>query len=176
MRDFEDWEDHHAFHQSGDYKGLVAYCEADFRRYPSDLFAAERLSEAYILDKRFHKAIQFCGQMHRRFPSIESFQHNLLDALFALGKSEHDFDWLERPTIVRLDADVGDKCCEFLKGKRKPRSVDELHYTVWLGDYVVFTVTELLEYLRADARFFIVEDEPDYADVKLAPKRRSRKK
>ena len=79
-------------------------------------------------------------------------------------------------TIVRLDPGVRDKCCEFLKGKRKPRSVDELHYTVWLGDYVVFTVTELLEYLRADARFFIVEDEPDYADVKLAPKRRSRKK
>ena len=73
MRDFEDWEDHHAFHQSGDYKGLVAYCEADFRRY------------------------------------------------------------------------------------------------------VVFTVTELLEYLRADARFLIVDDGPDYAQVKLAPKRRSRK-
>ncbi len=176
MRDFEDWEDHHAFHQSKDYKGLVAYCEADFRRYPSDLYAAERLAEAYILDKQFHKAIQFCGQMHRRFPSIESFQHNLLDALFALGKSEHDFDWLEHPTIVRLDADVRDKCCEFLRGKRKPRSIDELHCTVWLGDYVVFTATELLEYLRADARFLTVDDGPDYADVKLAPKRRSRKK
>ena len=78
--------------------------------------------------------------------------------------------------IVRLDAGLREKCCEFLKGKRKPRSVDALHCTVWLGDYVAFTATELLEDLRADARFLIVEDGPYYAEVKLAPKRRGRKK
>lgn len=133
MRDFEDWEDPYAFHQSKDYRGLVAYCESDFKHYPSDLDAAHRLAEAYILDKQFRKAILFCGRMHRRFPSDESFQHFILDALFALGKSEHDFDWLVHPTIVRLDAGVRDKCCEFLKGKRRFRSIDELHCTVWLG-------------------------------------------
>lgn len=176
MRDFEAWEDHHAFHESKDYKGLVAYCESDFKQYPRDLYAAERLAEAYILDKQFRKAIQFCGQMHRRFPSIASFQHRILDALLALGKSEYDFDWLEHPTIVRLDAGVRDKCCEFLKGKRKPRPINQLHRTVWRGDYVVFTVAELLEDLRADARFLIVQDGSYYAAVKLAPKSRRWKK
>src|SRR5678815_897183 len=78
-----------------DYAGLVRLCESEVSRYPNDLHAVERLGEAYVLNGQHGKAIQIMERYHRAYPSIESFQWIILDALFAQGKTELDFDWSE---------------------------------------------------------------------------------
>jgi len=169
----EAWEVHYDFHERKDYPGLVAYCESQHQEVPDDLYAAERLAQAYVLNRQFHEAIHFCGTLHPEYSTISMFQHHILDALFALGKSENDFSWRKPPAIVRLSSEVGDQCHEFLRRKRKPRPVRDLLHQIWTGDYIVFTDSELLEHLRADARFVIFDDAPYGAEVKLAPKRKS---
>ena len=165
MRDFKSWEDIYDFHERRDYEGLVAYCEDDVRRYPDDLYAAERLADAYVLNGNYEKAIEFGAKMHHGYPEISCFAHHILDALFAIGKSEENFDWVIRPTIVRLDNNVADHCYEFLRPKRKPRHLTDLQFEIWHDDYLAFTDEEMLEYLRDDPRFVIVGDQPVSAEI-----------
>ena len=174
MRAFESWEDHYNLLEAEDYPGLVAYCEADFRMHPQDLYAADRLAEAYVLNGQYQDAIRFSGRMHREHPMISMFHHHLLDALFALGKTEHDFRWLAAPSIVRLTPEVREACYDALRGMRKPRSAFDLRCALWCDSYVLFTDAELMEYLQSDSRFVVLQERDCAAQVKLAPKKKNK--
>jgi len=172
--EFESWEIHYDFHETRDYKGLVAHCEAEVKRRPDDLHAAERLADAYMLNGEYEKVIEFTAKIHHECPDIPSFQHRILDALRALGKTEDDFDWSCRPKIVRLASDVADRCHDFLRPKRKPRSIHDLTREIVRGDYQAFTDDELLQYLKRDPRFVIVGDHSATADITVVRKSKSR--
>ncbi|MEZ6096000.1 MAG: hypothetical protein R3C03_17550 [Pirellulaceae bacterium] len=174
MRDIEAWEDHYNFHEAKDYAGLVAYCEVEFKEYPNDLYAADRLANAYVLNGQYQDAIRFSGAMHHEYPTITMFHDHILDALFALGKTENDFEWLVPPTIVRISPEVREACYSALRGKRKPRSACDLRHSLWPEHYIAFTDSELLEYLQCDPRFSVLQDECYGKVVKLAPKTKSK--
>jgi hypothetical protein len=89
--DFESWEVHSELRESEDYPALVRYCEREVARHLGDPYANERLGNAYVLNGQYQKAIDSMGACHRKHPDIEDFQHIILDALFALGKTESDF-------------------------------------------------------------------------------------
>lgn len=103
--EFESWEDHYDLHERRDYASLDTLCESEVRRRPDDLHAAERLADAYMLNKQYDKAVEFTTKIHREFPDIPSFQHRILDPLRALGRNEDDFKWTVRPKIIRLTSD-----------------------------------------------------------------------
>lgn len=172
MHDFESWEDHFYFHDRRDYAGLVAFCKDEVKRSPNDLYAAERLLQAYVLNRDFNDAIDFGATLERDHPGVGMFSHHILDALFALGKTEADFAWTVRPSIVRLDRGVADDCYNYLRPKRKPRTLDEFHIELWLNDYVAFSDEELLQYLRADERFVVTGESPFTAEVTVARRRK----
>jgi len=174
--EFESWEVHYDFHQQRDWPGLVAYCESEVRRRPDDLHAAERLADAYMLNEEYEKVIGFTAKIHRECPDIPSFQHRILDALRALGRNENDFDWTVPPKIIRLTSDIADRCYEFLRPKRKPRSIYDLTSEISQGDYLEFTDNELLQYLKQDARFEIDGDDPATADITVVRRSKSRTK
>ena len=172
MHDFESWEDYCHFHDRRDYAGLVAYCRDEVKRAPNDLYAAERLMQAFVLNGDFTDVINFGATLERRYPGVGMFSHHILDALFALGKTEADFDWTEPPSIVRLDPGVLNACYAFLRTKRKPRSLFDLHSELWLDDYVAFTDEQLLDYLNQDGRFVVNGDSPTNAEICAARKRK----
>lgn len=155
MQDFESWEDICDFHERRDYEGLVAYCEDDVRRCPNDLYAAERLADAYVLNGNYETAIAFGAELHRVHPSMPVFTCLILDALFAIGKTENDFNWAIRPAVLRLDQDVVDGCYLFLRPKRKPRGIADFHVELWNDAYIAFTDDDLLEWIRNDPRFVV---------------------
>ncbi|WP_037198949.1 tetratricopeptide repeat protein, partial [Rhodopirellula baltica] len=102
MQDVESWEDHCCFHERRDYAGLVAYCRDEVKRSPDNLYAAERLLQALVLNGDYGDAINVGATLERRYPGVGMFANHILDALFALGKTEADFDWAEPPSIVRF--------------------------------------------------------------------------
>lgn len=151
--DFEAWEAHYELHQSEDYPALIALCESEVRADPQDLHAHERLGHAYVLNGDHHAAICAMTPIHRRHPDLVGFAYIILDALFASGKTEDDFSWSRRPTVLHLGPDVVDFCYDFLRLKRRSRSVVELHTELLLEGYLTFTADELLEGLARDVRF-----------------------
>jgi hypothetical protein len=64
-----------------------------------------------------------------------------------------DFEWLEKPVVLRMSQEIVDTCYELLKRKRKPRSVIELYMHFIMKGYVRFTEQDLLEALVKDGRF-----------------------
>ena len=94
----------------------------------------------------------------------------ILKALYALGKNEYDFNWIEKPVILRMSDDIVDACHEFLKPKRKPRSITEIYLEFVPRGYLLFTEEDLLNALLGDERFIIEYPYEDsvYAAVRVA--------
>ncbi len=170
---FEAWEPLQKFLENEDYQGLVWHCKQRAERHPEDLYAQCYLGDAYVLNGEFKKAIEFMGEHHKRHPWNSDYQHVILDALFALGKTEDDFNWVKRPVVIRMSTDIVDTCYEFLKRKRKPRSIIELHTQFITEEYLLFSEQDLLETLLNDERFEV--DKPDsefLAEVSVVRKNR----
>jgi tetratricopeptide (TPR) repeat protein len=173
--DFEAWEVHAELLEKEDYPALVDYCEREVARHPEDLHAQNRLGDAYVLNGQYEEAIRAMGKIHRKFPDIDAFQRVILDALFALGKTEDNYDWVARPRVLRLGKPVLDMCYEYLHPKRKPRDVAELETELLMRGYVTFSCEELLRGLSADPRFVVQPDRvAQSSQVRVRRKREGR--
>jgi len=151
------------------------YCKQRAERFHDDPYAQYYLGEAYVLNGEYEKAIEFLSEHHRRHPDNLDFQYVILDALFALGKTDDDFDWVQRPVILRMSSDILEACYEFLKSKRKPRSVSEIHGRFLLKGYLLFSEEDLLKALSEDGRFMVEDADADlFAKVRVAGKERAR--
>jgi tetratricopeptide (TPR) repeat protein len=173
--DFEGWEIDAKLRDKEDYPGLVEYCKQKAERFHDDPYCQYYLGEAYVLNGQYEKAIEFLSEHHRRHPDNPDFQNAILDALFALGKNDDDFDWVQRPVILRMSSDILETCYEFLKSKRKPRSISEIHGRFLLEGYLLFTEEDLLKALSKDGRFIVEDaDAKIFAKVRVAGKGRAR--
>ena len=173
--DFEEWEIAAELRDEENYPGLVEYCKQRAERLPDDPYAQYYLGEAYVLNGEYEKAIEFLSEHHRRHPDNLDFQYVILDALYALGKTEDDFDWAHKPLILRMSAAIVDACYEFLKLKRKPRSVSELYTRFIMEGYLLFKEEDLLKALSEDGRFVVEDADADrFAKIRLAGKLRTR--
>ncbi|MHC4173999.1 MAG: tetratricopeptide repeat protein [Planctomycetota bacterium] len=155
--EFEAWEPLVKFREKDDYAGLVEYCKRRAERFPEDPYAQFYLGEAYVLNGEYEKAIEFLSNYHKKQPWNIDFQHVILDALFALGKNENDFNWIKKPIVLRMSDDILDACYHFLKPKKKSRSALEIHTNLVTKGYLLFTEDDLFKALTEDDRF-IVED------------------
>jgi tetratricopeptide (TPR) repeat protein len=171
----EDWEAYYRFIEKGDYEGLLCYYKKQAATDPDDLHIQYYLGEAYILNGKCDEAIEFLAKLHKGNPQDQDFQHLILDALFALGKNETDFDWVMKPVILRLSRDMLDSCYESLRPKRKPYSIGELYTGFFAEGYVAFTEDELLHAILEDNRF-IVENTQFHAEIRVARKSGIKKK
>ena len=170
--DFEAWEPLAEFREKKDYAGLVEYCKHRAERFTDDLYAQFYLGEAYVLNGEYEKAIKFLSHHHKKHPWNTDFQHVILDALFALGKNENNFDWIEKPVVLRMSDEILDACYNFLKPKRKSRSVLDIHTNFITKDYLLFTVDDLFKVLTEDERFIVENvDQGVMAQVRVVRKK-----
>ena len=170
--DFEDWEPYAQLIEKQDYPGLVRYCKKRAEQRPDDLYARYNLGHAYVLNGEYGNAIEFMSVHHRKHPWIGDYQYVILDALFALGKDEGDFNWVEKPVVLRLSENILDACYEFLKPKRKPHSVTDLYVEFVMKGYLLFTEEDLYDALL-NHETFIVEnpcEDKHLAKVKVVRK------
>jgi len=172
---FEDWEDDYLLISKGDYQGLKRLRQEVAKSDPTDIYAQWRLGEAYILCKEYEKAIDFFSPLYRENPDFIDIEDSILDALFALGKSERDFKWVSMPNIIRLNNEVSNFCYDYLKGKRKGKILDEVYCQLIPEGYLTFNVEQLLNYLTNDGRFEFQDDEFVFCTL-LKVKRKSKLK
>ena len=166
--DIEAWEAHVELEERGDFRRLVELCKREVASNPEDFHAVERLGYAFIKDDRYLQAIGAVEPIHRREPDIDAFQHIILDALFAMDLTEDDFEWSQRPVILRLGPELADWCHQYLRPKRKPRSALELHAQLIMSGYLTFDEKELMNLLRRDSRFAVDGDDWTSANIRTA--------
>jgi tetratricopeptide (TPR) repeat protein len=154
--DFEDWEIEYEIIENQDCNGLILYRQSVLRRHPDSLEAKSELGSAYILAGEYQKALDYLSPLHCDNPEITEIQWNICRALFGLGKNENDFDWVEKPVILRINETLLDQCYEYLRPKRKSRSVMDICIALVIGKgYQGFKEDELLSAFKADKRFMV---------------------
>jgi tetratricopeptide (TPR) repeat protein len=161
IENFDDFEDEEYFYllEEKDYPGLIQYCKNRAAENPVDLYAKADLGNAYILNGDYEKALSYLTECHQQYPDIDEYQHLLLDVLFGMGKTEDDYDWSKKPVVLRLNKDIIDACYLYLRPKRKPRSIYDIHNEFIFKGYVTFTPADLLLKLLDDQRF--IADDPE---------------
>lgn len=155
---FEGWEADYEFINKKDFEGLVKYRKRIAKNNPNDVYSQWSLGEAYVLNRQYEKAIEFLTHLHKKYPDHGDIHYSILDALFSIGKSEKDFEWISAPNVVRLNRDVLDYCYDLLKRKRKPRELNDLYCKLMSMGYLAFNENEFLKYLSTDERFEIEKD------------------
>lgn len=154
----EDWEGDYYYYNKGDWKGLIKYREQIVKKYPKDLDAQWRLGEAYVLNGEFETALEFLSKLHLKEPDNIDVQYSILDALFGLNKTENDFKWIEKPSVIRLNEESIDICYNLIKSRRKPKEVGFLYLDLYGYGYLTFKEKDFLEALLKDSRFIITDE------------------
>lgn len=166
--DIEEWEAFYDFHENEDYPALVKYCVEKLKEDPNDTYSQINLGKSYVLNGDYEKAIQFISPHLKKSPENTDFQYIILDALLALGKNENDFEWMEKPVIIKMSPEIVEYCYEFLRHKRKPRTINELYTEFIFKGYLLFKERDLLNMLLKDKRFFVKDsDQDEFAEVKV---------
>ena len=166
-------EQHVELMEKEDYPALVEHCRRHATKYPDDPYAQIFLGQACILNREYQKTIDLLTPYHRRDPVNMDYHHVILDALFAMGKTEDDFEWTENPEILRMSDSILDSCFNFLKPKRKPRTVSELYIEFIPKGYLLFCEDDLLGALLRDKRFAVTNaHEGPFAKVQVVRKGR----
>ncbi len=138
-----------------DYAGLVEYLEGAVARRPDDAYARTDLGEAYVVNGEPGRALELLAPLYARAPHFEAVQWVILDALFAGGRDETAFDWVEVPAVVRLDDRTLDACFSDLERRGRPEDVEGLYSRLLCCGYCAFAEDDLLSALRRDGRFTV---------------------
>jgi len=154
---FDEWCDlHYELIEHKKYPELVEHCRKRFERDPQDEHGVEALAEALVLNKQYQESIDMLTPRYMKDPEHPLYEHAILDALFGMGKSTEDFSWKLKPKVSEISQDTLNVCFDYLKPKRKPRSVSDMYIMFIIGGgYVRFTEDELFQALIDDKRFYV---------------------
>ncbi len=169
--EYEARENDYELRQQEDPAWLVSYYQAIIEWVGASSHMLQRLAEAHVLNGQPEKALELLAEPHRRHPSDEDVQVVILDALFAMGRDESDFDWVQRVEVYRLAPSLLDRCHAYLEPKRFPVSVYQLHTELGLEAYCAFTAEELLEAIAGDPRFAVDEEGFGGQDIRVRKER-----
>ncbi len=172
--EFEDWEEDYNLINAEDWTGLLEFRRKKALRTPSDLYAQEAYAEALNLNKKHGETIDFLRPLYTENWDIGFGISVILDALYAQGKTEDDFDWIKKPEILKLDHSTIDFCRDQLINKRKPYEVWQLHTAMIIKfDYVAFNESELVAFLFQCNEIFEISGEGvHFSDLKVKLKRK----
>jgi len=174
--DFEEWEGDYQLIEEEDWVGLVKLRKHRAEKHLYDLHSQWSYGEALIFNQEFKQALEFLTPIYKREPNHPDVIHSILDALYGLAKTENDFDWVEKPLILKLNDETKILCIDFLKKKRKLIPFLSLYeYLIIDFDYLKFQEKDLFEYLKTDVLFEFSDNEKEFwdVDIKLLKKHKS---
>nr|WP_320117443.1 hypothetical protein [uncultured Marinifilum sp.] len=170
----EGWEDDKILYEKEDWPNLLKLREERAKKYPDDLYAQQRFAEALNLNNKFEDTLDFITPYYQDNYESGFGICEIIDALKGLDRTENDYDWIVKPTIIKLDSDTLKLCAEFLKPKRKPSSVPDIYCDLMMkGDYVDFNGEQLGIYLSENPDIFDIKKNSEYfwgMDIKLRRK------
>ena len=153
--DFEDWEAIAEFTDANDWEGLVKWSKTNYDKYPNEHYYQYQYSNALIQNKEYQKAMEVLTKAYKIHFDSPDIDHSILTVLFATGKNESNFPWTEPPPdVLRLDNDLIKICKDYLKGKRKHRSLSDILSMLYTGCYfLTFSEEELGTFLYSSGKF-----------------------
>lgn len=132
----------------GDVQGLIRLRQQWVAEDPSNIHFLEDLAEAHVMAQQWESVIDLLTPVHARWPARETVQRYLLEALFALGRCEKDFQWKQRIPVLRLGPKVVDLCRQLVFDGGGLLVMGELYEDLSYHGFLAFDWQELGRFLR----------------------------
>lgn len=147
-----DWEDELLDQEN--YETLVELRKGMVERQPDDARLYLHLADAYALNKDYRRGLEAATVAHRALPDLYECQELVLDLLFAQGHNEEHYDWIQKPSVVRLDDALLERCREYLSTMEHGcASTFDLVHDLFEGEYCCFDEEALARHLASDPTF-----------------------
>lgn len=171
--DPESWEGDYELYEKEDWVGLLKLREIDAKKHPSDLYAQQRYADALNLNKKYKEALDFITPLYLDNHDFGFGIHEIVDALYGLGKTEKDYNWINTPVILKLDFDTVQFCVDLLKTKKRAIRIIDLYGDLIIkADYCKFSELELAKFLVRFKDVFDIQLDKDFIEwSKLKVKR-----
>lgn len=172
--ELEDWEDDKVLFEKEDWVSLLKLREERARKQPSDLYSQQRFAVILNINKKYKKTLELITPLYQKNHKSGFGVQEILDALYGLGKSENDFNWKTKISILKLDSTTLELCVDFLKPKRKARNILEIYGVLIMNaDYCAFNEQRLAQFLiNHPEKFDIKKDSEYFLDIELKIKRK----
>ena len=146
--DPERWEGDYELYVNEDWIGLLRLREQEAKKHPNDLYAQQRYAEALNINKKYAEALDFITPLYQKNYDVGFGVSEIVDALYGLGKTKNDYNWISKPVILTLDSDTVQFCADLIKNKRKNVSISDLYIDlITKTDYCKFDESELAKFL-----------------------------
>lgn len=170
---YEDWEGDANLINSEDWNGLLKLREQKAKSNPDDLYDQERYGGALVLNKKYSEAIDYLTPYYQIYYEDNFGISVIMDALIGLGKTEKDFKWINKPTILRLDQSTIDLCKNILTNKKGYTKLCDLYFLLMNNsDYITFKEQALSDFLREKVNDFTCTGKSnDFLDLRIKVKK-----
>lgn len=146
---FEISEEEQLLIENKDWPALVEMRREIAKQSPEDLYSWQRYAEALNLNGMHQEAIEAIEPFYRENHDLSFGVAEIIDALFGMGKTEDDFDWVEKPEVVKLNDETVSYCVKTLRRLSKPVNLYQLYENqLSRGEYLSFQIREFAEYLQ----------------------------
>lgn len=155
-----------------DWRELVRVRERQLERHADDVHVRLALAEAYLLAGEPESALEVAGACHAEEPDDPWIEDTILEALFALGRTERDFPWQGgTPPVLRLDGELLDRVHARVTDDPELEDLALLYHVLAEEAFTPFGPAELLAALREHPRFVTEMDDgsPWQARVRAVP-------
>lgn len=155
-----------------DWRELVRVRERQLGRHADDVHVRLALAEAHLLAGNPDRALEVAGPCHAEEPDDPWIEDTILEALFALGRTERDFAWQgETPPVLRLDGELLDRVHARIAADPELEDLALLYHVLAEEAFTPFGPAELLAALREHSRFVTEMDDasPWQARVRAVP-------
>jgi len=172
--DPESWEGDYELYENEDWVGLLKLRKEVAMKHSSDLYAQQRYAEALNLNKRYKDTLDFITPLYKDNYDVGFGIQEIVDALYGLGKTEEDFNWINKSGILKLNSDTVQFCVDLLKNKRRAIRITDLYIELIMkADYCKFNEPELAKFLVKFTNTFDIQLDKDFImDSKLKVKKR----
>jgi hypothetical protein len=161
--DPESWQGDYELYEKQDWVGLLKLRESEAKRHPSDLYAQQRYAEALNLNKRYLETLDFITPLYEDNYDVGFGIPEIVDALYGLGKTKENYNWIKKPVILILDSDTIQFCLDILKTRRRAVRITDLYQDLIMKtDYCKFNEQELAEFIVKFTEEFEVQLDNDF--------------
>ena len=158
-------EDETELIDKADWAGLVRVREADLARDPGSHDLRLLLAVAHARAGSHDRALRHLTRLHRLRPWDELVQDYALESLFASGRTEHDFPWIDPPLVARIEEPYLARLHELMLESDRWWPLFDLMLSTNACAFLTFDDDALLAALEADPRFAIRRDGRADSDV-----------
>ena len=147
-----------SYYKNKNWEGLLKYLLLLEERKQLPPSWRWQIGQMYVYNNQAQSGLDYLYKLHFQDPHHPDVQLTIFEALKALKKSEHSFNWIKKPEIKAIERDTLLECYNLIREKKNAIPLFILYSILKQSQICPFDEFDLLFALKRDIRFHIFND------------------